>query len=412
MTTTFTSENIYIPLKPLFIIGRIFGVADIQFFNIKIKEECKTRFQHIILACLWNTIFLIGIYYSVYIVASNYYGFPDKVNTTLIVCYITLLATNIVTSVSSSVNRKKIAGILQKLMDIDELIKDQKTTEFCRKTKNDVLRQIAALSLFIVIALPLELYHCSDGTLRYNLCHGLEFLICSLNVVTLLLYINIVRIVGHRYKTIFESLENYIKIMEMSAGKTINHFLIMHQGCWDQPNVRRSSSQLHSNRSNHVQTLRLLYIEMYDTVQLIASHFGAPVLFQIVSVMATSVLLFYSAFNFIHSVDVNSDGVKTYVIFCYFIFRGVIYITPFVLLVISCDTAAHEANRGVLYIERVKASPHTGHDAVMEVEKLSSQLKKMKVEFSVCGLVVLNLQFLCTFFGGVLTYILIMVQLN
>jgi hypothetical protein len=216
----------------------------------------------------------------------------------------------------------------------------------------------------------------------------------------------------HRYKAIFVSLENYVKLLDISAAKNTNHFLILHRGCWEQPNLQRSSVQLLWNRSKHVQTLRLLYIEMYDTVQLIASHFGAPVLFQIFSVMVTSVLLFYSAFNFIHSVDANRDGVKTYVASCYFIFRGVIYVTPFVWLVTSCDAAAHEANRGVIYIQRVKASPHTGHDAVMELVKLSSQLKNMKVEFSVCGLVVLNLQFLCTFVGGIFTYILIMVQLN
>jgi hypothetical protein len=78
----------------------------------------------------------------------------------------------------------------------------------------------------------------------------------------------------------------------------------------------------------------------------------------------------------------------------------------------SCDEAAHEANRGVICIQRAKASPHTRQDAVIELEKLSSQLKDMKVEFSVCGLILLNFPFLCTFAGGIFTYILIMVQLN
>jgi hypothetical protein len=94
----------------------------------------------------------------------------------LIVYYITLLATNLVTSISTSINRKKIAGILKELMEIDELFKTKDTTEFCRKTKHEVLRQIAALSLVITIAFPLDLYCYSDGTLRYILCHGLEFL--------------------------------------------------------------------------------------------------------------------------------------------------------------------------------------------------------------------------------------------
>jgi hypothetical protein len=145
---------------------------------------------------------------------------------------------------------------------------------------------------------------------------------------------------------------------------------------------------------------------------LISSHFGVPILFHILSVMVTCVLMFYSAFHFIHSAVANSEGVTTYILSCYLMFWGIVYVTPFVWLVISCDETAHVANRGVIYIQRIKASPYTGHDAITELEKLSSQLKDMKVEFSVCGLFVLSLPFLCTFVGGIFTYIIIMVQLN
>jgi hypothetical protein len=145
---------------------------------------------------------------------------------------------------------------------------------------------------------------------------------------------------------------------------------------------------------------------------LISSHFGVPILFHILSVMVTCVLMFYSAFHFIHSAVANSEGVKTYITSCYLMFWGIAYVTPFVWLVISCDETAHVANRGVIYIQRIKASPYTGHDTITELGKLSSQLKDMKVEFSVCGLFVLSLPFLCTFVGGIFTYIIIMVQLN
>jgi hypothetical protein len=295
------------------------------------------------------------MYYSVYIFLYNNDGLPDKVNMIVISYYTTLCGTNIVTSISSSVNRKKVAGILQNLIYIDEIIKDKEAPELYRKSKKVVLRQIAALILVITFAFPLDLYCNSDGTFTYSSFRGLEYLSGCLNVVTLLLYINMVRIVRHRHKKIYESLEYHIKKNDILAVKSSNHSLLLDGGCWEQPNVRRSRLQLLSNRSHHVQTLRLLYIEMYDTVQLIASHFGAPVLFQIFSVMVTSVLMFYSASEFIYSADANRHGVKTYITPCYFIFWGVVYITPFVWLLIYCDAAAHEANRGVIYIQRVKA---------------------------------------------------------
>jgi hypothetical protein len=253
METTFTNENIYIPLKPLFVTARIFGLVDTQFFNEKNNEEYKTRFQHILLAFLWNTIFLLWMYYTVLPVSYNPYGFPDKVNTILIVYYITLLATKTVTSISASINRKKFIGVLQKLMDIDKVMKCKETTELCRRTKYEVLSQIAALPLVISIAFPLELFYYSDGTLRYSLCHGLELLICCLNAVTLLLYINIVRMMRHRYKTIFEYLEYYVKIIDLSSGAHTNYFIAQHRGCCEHWNVFRSRLQLLSNRSSHLQ---------------------------------------------------------------------------------------------------------------------------------------------------------------
>jgi hypothetical protein len=412
MALNLTTTNIYIPLKPLFIITRIFGLMHAQFFNKGNNEEHKTPFHHIILVCLWNTAFLMGMLYSVYLVCYNYYGYPAKVNTIVIVYYITLHGTTIVTSIISSVNKKKIAGILQKLMDIDELIKDKEIGELYRKTKREVVIQMATLFLAILIAFPLEIYCCSDNIFTFILSRTLEFLSISLNIIMVLLYINIVRMVKHRYKKIFESFTEYVEVMNMSAVKNTNLFITLHRGYCELPNIRRSSLQLLSNQSKHLQTLRLMYIEMYDTVQLITSHFGVPVLLQILSVMVTCVLMFYSAFHLIHSAVTNSEGVKTYVVSFYSIFWGIMYVTPFVWLVISCDETAHEANRGVIYIQRVKAFPHTGQDAVTDLEKLSSQLKNMKVEFSVCGLIVLSLPFLCRFVGGIFTYIIIMVQIN
>jgi hypothetical protein len=85
--------------------------------------------------------------YAVYPLSYNYYGFPDKINTVVIAYYITLYGTNIVTSISFSVNQKKIAVVLKKLMDIEELIKNKETTEFCRKTKFFVNKKKIAVFL-------------------------------------------------------------------------------------------------------------------------------------------------------------------------------------------------------------------------------------------------------------------------
>ncbi|PNF21476.1 hypothetical protein B7P43_G13504 [Cryptotermes secundus] len=400
------------PLKPLFYISRAFCLTHTQTFNKEKNEDRKTRFQHITLVCLWNIVLLIGMVHSMYFACYNYNEYPDKVKTTLIVYYVTLHCTTIVTSITSSVNRKKIPGILQRLMDIDKLTEYKEMAEVYRKTKREVVIQITTLFLTILIATALEFYCFSDLTLTFILSHTLEFITRISNIIMVLLYINIVRLVRHRYLNIFESLAEYVEVMDMSAVKYTNCFIILHRGRWELPTTKRSSIQLLPGQSKQLQTLRLLYIEMYDTVQMITSHFGVPILCHILSVMVTCVLMFYSAFHFIHSAITNSEGVTTYIMSCYLIFYGIMYVTPFVWLVISCGDTAQDANRAVIHIHRAIASPYPGNDVITELEKLSNQLKDMKVEFSVCGLFVLNLPFLCTFVGGIFTYIIIMVQLN
>jgi hypothetical protein len=109
----------------------------------------------------------------------------------------------------------------------------------------------------------------------------------------------------------------------------------------------------------------------------------------------------------------TGDGdVMTGIVACYIILFGVQFLTAFAWLVICCHTTSAEANRGVVSIQRIIACSKVKHETSVELEKVSNQLDKMKVQFTACGLLSLNLPILCTLIGVILTYILIAVQIN
>jgi hypothetical protein len=71
-----------------------------------------------------------------------------------------------------------------------------------------------------------------------------------------------------------------------------------------------------------------------------------------------------------------------------------------------------EANRGMVYIQRTTACPNMKYGNQLQLQTLSNQLRDMRVEFTACGFFVLNLPLLGTIICGILTYILIMIQLE
>jgi hypothetical protein len=71
-----------------------------------------------------------------------------------------------------------------------------------------------------------------------------------------------------------------------------------------------------------------------------------------------------------------------------------------------------EANKGMVYIQRTTACSNMKYGTQLQLQTLSNQLRDMKVEFTACGFFVLNLPLLGTIVCGILTYIVIMIQLE
>jgi hypothetical protein len=162
-----------------------------------------------------------------------------------------------------------------------------------------------------------------------------------------------------------------------------------------------------------ISYLRMIYLKIYDSVTLINSYFGFPILLETVSMVIMCVTALYYAF---YALDFDSDfsvnRLQTYMTSGYIISCCILYLSVFSWVIVCCHKTTQEANKVIYIIHRLSLNRDIHYSIITEIDKLLSQLINMRVQFTACGLFELNPKFLGTVLSGILTYILIMVQLN
>jgi hypothetical protein len=418
MVDTSLLEDVYIPIKPLFIISRIFGITPFSFAKIQKDKPIGIRYRHTDIICV--SLWTIGYFSSgCYCVQSLIYyasQIPGKMSLLLIINAISMHATGIATLITSiSLNRRKIPCMLLKLMNVDEMIEHYEIRNIYERTRLEIVREMVVLVLSGILIYLISYYTQCDGTLISIIHISMENCVITFNILITLLYADLIRILKYRYKYIIEDLEEYFKMKDTAEStdfKTQNdHYLSRVFYYKDLPlySKRQSNSLGVSSESYKIHTLRYVYIQLYDSVMLLNSYFGIPILFEILTVMVTSVSALYGGVYYLRTSDGN---IKTGILACYLIFFGFLFLINFAWLVICCHATSAEANRSMISIQRIAACSNVKHETSIELDKLSRQLDKMKVQFTACGFFSLNLPLLCTIIGGILTYILIAVQIT
>jgi hypothetical protein len=92
------------------------------------------------------------------------------------------------------------------------------------------------------------------------------------------------------------------------------------------------------------------------------------------------------------------------------LFASFFDLLTFIWLTICCHSTADEMQDTIVCIQKLLLHPNRIFWSTEDLRHLSSQLKNLKVEFSVCGFFTLNLQLLCGSVGAIITYIFVLNQ--
>lgn len=413
MENTEDVTDMYSSIKPLLCVSKLFGLTS---FSFPKQNNYKYKVMQICLLFMWVTVLLSTTCCNVYTFLYSVSDVPEKIKVTFIFNNLSMTLTNIITLITNNCcNKSHTINIFKKIKNFDKILDRRSRNKIYKTTKLSVLRRIIVVFVLILLSYSGSYYIYYDGKLVSILQALVDNISYTLNIVVVLQYITLVRMLLHRYKFMIEKITKYSETEDSARiiyGKTHSRNSSVNIFCGN--NFMASTDvRPYVNIENYgIHTLRLSYIRLYETVALINSYFGIQILLQIISLVIVCVTAFYYGLYIFCSINTDIADFTLYFKPCLLIFWTFLYATLFAWLIVCCHQTELEGHRGIICIQIITSHPNIKHGKLMNLNNLSNQLKDMKVEFTACGIFALNFSLLCTVIGGILTYILIMVQLQ
>jgi len=419
-----TSSDINISFKPLFFMSKMFGLLPVSFSELDIGTGEVFSFRHsdVFFLMVWIlallTIFGCNLHFAIY----SFSNVPKKIKIMYIVYVFFFSITKIFVIVKTNfTNIGNITKLLKKVLTIDQFIDRRSRIHMYKKIRLRILKTVAIVLITQIIFYPIY-YFVETGGLSIVMAilwSSVQHLCVTFHIVLSVEYVSIVHMLKCRYEYFNGIILEYFnkknitteppsKYKNVSLNINIDYIELPALSGTDLTVPARA---LHGR--HNISYLRTIYLKMYDCVTLINSYFGFPILLETVSMAIMCVsALYYAVYTLDCDGDLSVNRLSTYMTSGYLISVCILCLLIFAWMVVSCHKTTQEANKGIYFIHRICLDRDIHYSVITELDKLLRQLIYMKVQFTVCGLFALNPTFLCTILSGILTYILIIVQLS
>ncbi|PNF21449.1 hypothetical protein B7P43_G13507 [Cryptotermes secundus] len=360
---------------------------------------------------------LYGLYISIiYTTVFNDVKYNAFVHALWIIAILALHSTSILALLLSVTrNRNHLRNVLTIISFVDSklLHKHCKQSVYMHQRSHIVWQLIVEFILYgIPSAFSWILFY--DGTWTCLVYLVSDTIATVTNAVVILQYVSIVLIVKRRYQYIRHLLseaaftDDFCTSTHMYAGHPVSHdsdklFLS------ERYKVKNGRG---SRNMYRIHDLQIIYSELYDVLHANSKTYGILILLNIMAILTITVPTTYLGVVFLTGAVFNTDKTDVY-------FRGICFfcqsssgLLTFLWLTICCHSTADEVKDTIVCIQKLLLRPNRLFWSTEDLKRLLSQLKNLKVEFSVCGLFSLNLQLLSGSVGVIITYILVLNQFN
>ncbi|KAJ9593636.1 hypothetical protein L9F63_014814, partial [Diploptera punctata] len=357
--------NFHLSVKPLFLLSSRFGLGPVSSFN-RYQRNIYTRHQLSSILSFICTIFLA--------------------------CLINLLNNIFV--------RNNFPRIFSKFCEADKILLSKSDGIIYRRERLVSIKDIMILVIITVFTQIGFSWMNGFHSIVHILIYNLEQLPFFLNTIVTLQFKFWVRQLNQRLKII----NNYlVKHTNHHQAEIIKSFrpneVVSFIDCKD------ISSRYFVKHLKDIQWLRYVYSVLFEAKQLVNSTYAVPNVCQLITCYVTCVGALYWG---IHAVSSHTGQIQATVYFV--VCSYALLLLAWVLL--NCHMACEEANKIIVYIQKVIANPSFTQFTEDELMKFVSQVRDTPIEFSPCGLFTLNLSLLCSTIGVICTYSVIMLQIG
>jgi hypothetical protein len=267
---------------------------------------------------------------------------------------------------------------------------------------------VMALIMILLVVLPIIIcYYYFDP--KHNFWEYYVLLIENFEDVSVMLMViqftTIVLILRQRYKHVNKCFDFHSDIWREETKWTGKDILLVAEmkSC-----VMSSHTMKYGRRQ--ILELRQIYSKLHDTVQLVNSYFGVPVLTFIFWMFMSVAHISYLCVWIIASAIKDGQQPAEYMWYTSALIWSGFCVLILLFIGLLCQTTTEECNNAQILIEKLMLSCSLGCETVNELRVLSQQLNNMKISFTAGGFFTLDLPFVHSFVCVICTCLVIQAQ--
>ncbi|KAJ9593626.1 hypothetical protein L9F63_014804 [Diploptera punctata] len=383
-------------VKYLFILSQIFCLTPISPFikNYNQHENLKVKCLYFAWSVFWILLMSVIGFYITYVLRGMAKEGPLKMITGII--YIALFLSNVIFLINNIVKRNNFPKIMNTFWKVDNTLMPRCGVRVYEKEKLCSIKHITVVCLLYIalnVSLCCALGSTSIYSITFNFTANLPFLV---NGIMSIHFNTLVKKLKKRLKIINDILESYTKATHSTKWKTPRKII----------NFLEDSSEESVNRQpGEIQLIQSVYIDLYNTKELINSTYGITIVFEILTCYSLSVTAV------IGGIDAATETIDVLVIiFNTFLLAYVFLMLAWILL--KCDQVFDESKKIISNVLKLMVGNDISQDVKCDLNIFLSMMRDMPLQFTPCGLFTLNLPFLCSTVGVICTYVVVMIQIN
>lgn len=401
------SNGIYTALKPLYFVCKVLGLVTYSFVQHKNSNKVATDYRpvNVVYSMVWIVFCVIAFTYTVCCLHScDPQVLPGKLRTANYIYYTILHVTCSAVYVNAILIGRKCPLILKKLSLVDSLLFKQHEVESVNR--KSMLASVAEVVIVFIVNFLLcwfFIYSNTQDTCFNTYLKTLECFTIYLNTMMVVLYCKVVRVTNERYKHVNKRLSSWISHACTNSSLEYDNIFHARSTFVRQENIlslRVPPIYFKGLNGSLFRSLRNILSELNYVVSLINEHYGISVLaftcWLLVSIIS---VLFFT----LYQLEDGQYGNLGYLI------------GSFILLIrisSTCHTSASENDTSKLLVQKLLLEDDLKPQDITELKFLSFQLNNTPVQYSACGLFALNLSFLCSVTGVIISYVILVVQLK
>lgn len=404
--------NVYFEIEPLYYVSRFLGLAP---FSIRKKKggDREVQFSHsdIILTATLNILLIVGLGLNEFTLANTTLAtIPTVIRAlwfiSVLLTYSTCIATLIL---NITIHRKHFPLILKRICIIDsKLFNDGTNGKRYKSRRSGTTKQLAVIVFILIIYSFSSFYYIFQARILQKISTILQIL-C--NIIFFLIscqYTSLILVLRARYKHLVSIFSNLLITKGNLYDKDLTQ--ISHSGPPGACFVLYANTRYFE--VSQIRELRNIYSQLHDVLWLVNKCYGFPVLLVITSTIVSFVPTFFKGITYIQNVIVYQRESNNYMMMASYLCWCISLLFTFAWIISCCHLVTREVQKLLLYIHKIEIYCNVTHSTIVELRSFISQIKDMKVEFSICGLFVLNLPFLCATLGVITTYVTVLFQLK